>query len=173
MLLSPSAWRYLTLQRGDLNSAAVSLLRYFFSPAFNSDQELLYSSLFLKYMRYKHETFTKEILKNCFISLPYNLSALYLSNGRRWFRSWEVYGTLWNIFLNRTLLHIHYTNTVFLSAGPLCRPHIFCEVSPSFLWGESAPGNVFPWGAWGRQNWRAAVYRTMNPRTVPFHEVLH
>jgi hypothetical protein len=38
-------------------------------------------------MRYKHETFTKVILKDCSISLPYNLSALYLSNGSRWFRS--------------------------------------------------------------------------------------
>jgi hypothetical protein len=56
----------LTLQRGDLNS----------------DRELLYSSSFLKHMRYKHETFTKMILKDGFISfLLNNIGALYLSNG--------------------------------------------------------------------------------------------
>jgi hypothetical protein len=67
----------LTLQRGDLNSAAVSPAVLFSARHLNSDQEILYSSLFLKYMSYKHETFTKVILKNCFISLSYNLSALY------------------------------------------------------------------------------------------------
>jgi hypothetical protein len=44
-------------------------------------------------MRDKHETFTKMILKDGFINLPYNMSALYLSNGSRWFRSWGVYDT--------------------------------------------------------------------------------
>jgi hypothetical protein len=74
---------YLTLERGDLNSAAMSLLLYFFSARhLNSDRELLYSLLFLKYMRYKHETFTKMILKYGFIIFLFNnISALYLSSG--------------------------------------------------------------------------------------------
>jgi hypothetical protein len=38
-------------------------------------------------MSYKHESFTKMILKDGSIILPYNMSALYLSNGSRWFRS--------------------------------------------------------------------------------------
>jgi hypothetical protein len=51
----------------------------------NSDRELLYSSLFFKYMRYKHETFTKMILKNGFISFLFiNIVSLYLSNGSGW-----------------------------------------------------------------------------------------
>jgi uncharacterized membrane protein YkgB len=50
----------------------------------NSDRELLYSSLFLKYMRYKHETFTKIILKDGFMSFLFDISALYLSNGSGW-----------------------------------------------------------------------------------------
>jgi hypothetical protein len=37
-------------------------------------------------MRYKHEIFTKIILKDGFIILLYNMSALYLSNGSSWFR---------------------------------------------------------------------------------------
>jgi hypothetical protein len=50
-----------------------------------------------------------------------------------------------NIRLYTTLPHNHYTNTVFLFAHPsLRRPHFFCEVSPSFPWGEYVPGNVFP-----------------------------
>jgi hypothetical protein len=48
---------YLTLQHGDLNSTAVSLVWYSFQPGIYSDREVIYSSLFLKYMRYKHETF--------------------------------------------------------------------------------------------------------------------
>jgi hypothetical protein len=54
---------------------------------------MIYSTSFLNYMRYKHETFSKMILKVGFIILPYNMSALYLSNGSRWFRSWGVYDT--------------------------------------------------------------------------------
>jgi hypothetical protein len=112
----------------------------------NFDRELIYLSLFLNYMRYKHETFTKMILKDGFILVPCNMSSLYLSNGSRWFRSWGVYDTLWSILLNRMLPHIHYTNTEILSSGPfLGTPHIFCEVLPSSLCGEYAPGNVFPW----------------------------
>jgi hypothetical protein len=48
----------------------------------NFDLELIYSSLFLNYVRYKHETFTEMILKAGFISLLFNnIGALYLSNG--------------------------------------------------------------------------------------------
>ena len=39
---------------------------------------MIYSSLFLNYMREEHETFTKMILKDGFIILPYNVSARYL-----------------------------------------------------------------------------------------------
>jgi hypothetical protein len=53
----------------------------------NFDGELIYSSLFLNYMRYKHETFTNMILKDGSVILFYNMSTLYLSNGSRWFRS--------------------------------------------------------------------------------------
>jgi hypothetical protein len=38
-------------------------------------------------MRYKYETFTKMILKDGFIISPYHMSALYLSNRSRWFRT--------------------------------------------------------------------------------------
>jgi hypothetical protein len=83
----PSAWRFKF-------HCHVSPVVLFSARHLNSDRELLYSLLFLKYMRYKYETVTKMILKDCFIILPYNLNALYLSNGSRWFRSREVYGTL-------------------------------------------------------------------------------
>jgi hypothetical protein len=60
-LINPSAWRFKFRCR-------VSPAVLFSARHLNSDQELLYSSLFLKYMRYKHETFTKVILKDCFRS---------------------------------------------------------------------------------------------------------
>jgi hypothetical protein len=62
--------RPLTLQRDDLNSTAVSLLRYFFQPPFKFWPRI---TLFvIKYMWYKHETFTKMILKDGFISFLFN-----------------------------------------------------------------------------------------------------
>jgi hypothetical protein len=73
--INPSAWRF---------KFRCSVFPAVLFPAWhlNSDQELLYSSLFLKYMRYKHETFTKMILKDGFIRFLFNnIGALYLSNG--------------------------------------------------------------------------------------------
>jgi hypothetical protein len=74
-VLNPSAWRFKFHCR-------VSPAVLFSARHLNSDRKLLYSSLFLKYMRYKHETFTKMILKVGFISFLFNnIGALYLSNG--------------------------------------------------------------------------------------------
>jgi hypothetical protein len=56
LYLNPSAWRFKFRCR--VYPAVLFSARHL-----NSDQELLYSSLFLKYMRYKHETFTKVVLK--------------------------------------------------------------------------------------------------------------
>jgi hypothetical protein len=127
----------------------ITLETYYINPStwpFKSCSKMIYSSLFLNYMRYKHEIFTKMILKDGFIILPYNMSALYLSNGDRWVRSWGVYGTPWSILLNTTMPHIHYTSNEILSSGLfLCTPHIFYKVLPFSPWGEYAPGNVFPW----------------------------
>jgi hypothetical protein len=118
----------------------------FFRRPFKYCSKMIYSSLFLNYMRYKHEIFTKMILKDGIIILPYNMSALYLSNGDRWFRIWGVYGTPWSFLLNTTMPHIHYTSTESLSSGLFLRtPHIFYKVLPFSPWGEYAPGNVFPW----------------------------
>jgi hypothetical protein len=71
----------------------------FLSRPFKYWLKMIYSSLFLNYMRYKHEIFTKMILKDGFIILPYNMNALYLSNGSSWFRIWGVYDKPWSILL--------------------------------------------------------------------------
>jgi hypothetical protein len=76
-VINPSAWRFKF-------RCCVSLAVLFSARHLNSDRELLYSSLFLNYMRYKHETFTKMILKDGFISFLFNIGALYLSNGSGW-----------------------------------------------------------------------------------------
>jgi hypothetical protein len=66
-------------------SRPVSPAVIFSAQHLNSNRELIYSSLFLKYMRYKHETFTKMILKDGFIIFLFNnISTLYLSNGSGW-----------------------------------------------------------------------------------------
>jgi hypothetical protein len=78
IILNPSAWRFKFRSR-------VSPAVLFSARNLNSDRELLYSSLFLKYMRYKHETFTKMILKDGFISCLFNnIGGAYLSNGSGW-----------------------------------------------------------------------------------------
>jgi hypothetical protein len=87
----------------------------------NFGWELIYSSLFLNYMRYKHETFTNMILKDGSIILFYNTSALYLSNGSKWFRSWGVYDTPWRMLVNTTLPQCWVS---FLWPF-LCTTHIF------------------------------------------------
>jgi hypothetical protein len=72
---NPSAWRFKF--RCHVSPVVLSSGRHL-----NSVRELLYSSLFLKYIRYKHKTFTKIILKDGFISFLFNnIGALYLSNG--------------------------------------------------------------------------------------------
>jgi hypothetical protein len=77
-MFNPSAWRFKF-------RCCVSPAVLFSAHHLNSDWELLYSSLFLKYMRYKHETFTKMILKDGFISFIFNhIGTLYLSNGSGW-----------------------------------------------------------------------------------------
>jgi hypothetical protein len=73
--VNPSTWRFKFRCR-------VSPAVLFSAPHLNFDRELLYSSLFLKYVRYKYETFTKIILKDGFISFHFNnIGTLYLSNG--------------------------------------------------------------------------------------------
>jgi hypothetical protein len=52
-VVNPSAWQFKF--RCCLSPTVLFSARHL-----NSDRELLYSSLFLKYMRYKHETFTND-----------------------------------------------------------------------------------------------------------------
>jgi hypothetical protein len=74
-ITDPSVWRFKFRCR-------VSPVVLLSARHLNSGRELFYSSLFLKYMRYKHETFTKMILKAGFTSFLFNnINALYLSNG--------------------------------------------------------------------------------------------
>jgi hypothetical protein len=101
----------------------------FVSRPFKYWSKMIYSSLFLNYMRYKHEIFTKMILKDGFIILPYNMSALYLSNGRSWFRIW-VYDNHWSVLRNITLPLIHFTSIEIPSSHIL---YCYCCFSNSSL----------------------------------------
>jgi hypothetical protein len=68
--INPSAWSFKFRCR-------VYLAVIFSDRHLNFDRELIYSSLFVNYMRYKHETFTNMILKDGSVILFYNMSALY------------------------------------------------------------------------------------------------
>jgi hypothetical protein len=77
-VLNPLVWRFKF-------SCRVFPAVLFSARNLNYNRELLYSSLFLKYMRYKHAIFTKIFLKDGFMSFLFNnISAVYLSNGSDW-----------------------------------------------------------------------------------------
>jgi hypothetical protein len=118
-------------------------------------------------MKYKYETFTKMILKDGFIILPYNMSALYLSNGRRWFKSWRVYDTPWRILLNTMLPHIHKPILRFFPLALFCA-HYTSSVRSCLLprGGNTLQEMSFHESFRQQLNWWMAVYRM---KSSPMH----
>jgi hypothetical protein len=88
----------------------------------------------LNYTRYNNEIFTEILGKDGFVSLPYNMSVLYVNYGRNWIRSLGLYGRLCNFHINTTLLHIHYTDKhIFSFSHVLDTTHIFLRGFAFFL----------------------------------------
>lgn len=70
-------------------------------------------------MRYNNEFFTEILKKDQFISLPYNMRALYTSNESNWLISYRMCDKSLNTHLNTTLLHI----------PTFCAYHFLCSFS--------------------------------------------